>query len=67
MERPLERKTTEMEVKTAIDGSFLAREPSRPVCLNRSGRMVEDVTGALGVYTIDDFKIGMVIDLALGL
>jgi hypothetical protein len=56
-----------MEVKTAIDGSFLAREPSRPVCLNRSGRMVEDVTGALGVYTIDDFKIGMVIDLALGL
>jgi hypothetical protein len=28
---------------------------------------VKEVSGTLGTYTIDDFKIGMVIDMASGL
>jgi hypothetical protein len=37
------------------------------VGIDLCSRMIEDVTGTLGVYTIDDFKIGTVIDLALDL
>jgi hypothetical protein len=37
-----------------------------PSLIGLAGTM-EEVSGTLGAYTVDDFKIGMVINLALGL